>query len=509
MARNMNMLGAQVYIPNGRREQEEEPRRSPISGFGANTETGRMTRYNNDGTQQTTYADPARALFDQIGGLVDQGKARRAEKRRMDDAALSAALVQTDQNGGFLPVDVRDALSAQLGMKIAGANYDQNGNFIIYEDRAVTDPRTGRVLRNELAPTAIASPEMQMQLLQRSGLGGGLAQRIYDKMAQRLTPQQLADRGIYSPAEQKSKVDGKLALDAQKSAWDQSNKNVAAAQKQLELLQKRRDALAQGDFNPANKDDPRVKQIDDIDRQIRAINVYVGSSIMGGSDPWLKMIGGGEQDEQNKDPLAGDTSKGGAPGSGGKATRAGTQVQTARTFKPGDVVNGRRWTGSGWEKVKKDDKNQPQPRNPQGSTQPPPEEGTEADLVAKESARRRAFTGELEQDEDGSVRYKIRNWDYLPKELKDKMPERGEDLDDLALDAQNKADAAKKEFEERFNSEVKPSIEEEARRKFPNNAAKRRVFVEEEVRKWRETNDPAEIREEKMRKELATSTRLR
>ena len=115
MARNMN--GMAIYIPNGR-DTPDEPRRSPISSFGADMDTGRVTRYNADGTQENFYNNPAQQMFTQMGQLVEQGKAARKQKRSMDDAALASALIYSKQNGGFMPREMVNAVSQQLGQQI-------------------------------------------------------------------------------------------------------------------------------------------------------------------------------------------------------------------------------------------------------------------------------------------------------------------------------------------------------------------------------------------------------
>ena len=225
------------------------------------------------------------------------------------------------------------------------------------------------------------------------------------------------------------------------------------------------------------------------------IGEMVQSQLSAMLDQYDKAMGGG----QGGSPAPqGDGTIVGATGSGGNnpPVQSGA-AKTPRTFKPGDVVNGRRWTGSGWEEVAE---SKGKGGGAGKKTAQPPEEGSEQDLVSKEGRRKTDFKnagGTYEEDADGNIRYKVANWDYLPQELKDNMPESGNDLDDLALDAQNKANAAKKAFEEKFNNEVKPSIEAEARRKFPNNKAKRDKYVDSEINKWRIKNDPAEARRHK------------
>lgn len=330
MARNMN--GMAIYIPNGR-DNPDEPRRSPISSFGADMDTGRTTRYNADGTQENFYNNPAQQMFTQMGQLVEQGKAARKQKRSMDDAALASALIYSKQNGGFMPREMVNAVSQQLGQQIVGGNYTQDGNYVLYGTDDRVDPRTGRVIQSGgLKPIAVASPEMQYGVLSRSGLGADMLQGLYDGIQKKsgLTTDQLAAKGIVAPgargASAAATADGKLALDAQKTALEQGNKNVAAAQKQLELLQKRRDALAER----ATPNDPRLAQLDN---QIATYENLVGASLTGGLDQWSAALG-----------LGGGTGA-------AKAPRAARQFEGEEEVKADAQVRRGGFLGMGGEKV--------------------------------------------------------------------------------------------------------------------------------------------------------------
>lgn len=229
MARNMN--GMAIYIPNGR-DDSEEPPRSPISGFGADMDTGRMTRYNADGSQETTYNDsPAQQMFQQMGQLVERGKAERQRKRNLDDAALASGMIYAKQGNGFIPPDMLQALSSQLGQEITGGNYTADGNFVLYGREVVRDPGSGRVVRSGMSPIAVATPEMQMRVLQRSGLGQGLQEQLWDYMTApgRLTPQQVQDRGFKDPRAAQRDAEAKAAaaqskIDEQKRQFDEKMK---------------------------------------------------------------------------------------------------------------------------------------------------------------------------------------------------------------------------------------------------------------------------------------------
>lgn len=178
-------------------QEQEQPRVSPISAFASDGE-GRITRYNNDGTEETQYVDPVRQMFSQMGQMVERGKAEKQQKQRLDRGAIASGLVYTKQSrNGMMPEEIRKAMGAQLGIDVAGGNFDQNGNFIIYGNM----PTQGGGTRFE--PVAVLSPEMQYKALQDTGLGESLQQGLYDDILRRsgLTEQQLRDRGVYSPAE--------------------------------------------------------------------------------------------------------------------------------------------------------------------------------------------------------------------------------------------------------------------------------------------------------------------
>lgn len=202
--------------------------RSPISGFGADMDTGRFTRYGNDGTAADS---PAQQMYQQLGQLVERGKAERQRKRNLDDAALSYCMVNAKEGNGFVSPDVLKAVSSQLGQEITGGNYTADGNFVLYGPKEVRDPGSGRVVRNGMSPIAVASPEMQMRVLQRSGLGQGLQEQLWDYMTApgRLTPQQVRDRGFTDPRAAQREAEAKAAaaqskIDEQKRQFDEKMK---------------------------------------------------------------------------------------------------------------------------------------------------------------------------------------------------------------------------------------------------------------------------------------------
>lgn len=124
---------------------------------------------------------------------------------------------------------------------------------------------------------------------------------------------------------------------------------------------------------------------------------------------------------------------------------------------------------------------------------------SEDQLSEREAARVKEFEnlgGKYSSDSDGNVSLEIADWDYLPDDLKKHYPQtvRG-DLDDDVIDVQRKAIAARKAFDEKFDKEILPGIEADAKRKFPNNEKKRNKYIDEQSIKWQHKNDPQYRRE--------------
>ena len=272
-----------VFIPTGstireRDGQNNTPQDSPrYNAFGANLDTGRMTKYADDGQGGVIAHDTmpsSEQVYQQFGNLIQQGNLRRQKeavelerKKRLNDASLGAALIYTRENNGFMPTDITEALSAQLGMPIVGGNFTQNGDFVIYGRRQIESPN-GMVRGERIDPIAVASPEMQYGLLKRTGLGQSMQQEIFDKLSTRFTEQQLKDRGITNPSALSQK-DALALADAQmkerKGMFDMRTS-------QINNLMAQRKALVE-DGNPENQ-----KAIAAIDQQIGLLNQMNGAA---------------------------------------------------------------------------------------------------------------------------------------------------------------------------------------------------------------------------------------
>ena len=143
-----------------------------------------------DDADTKRYGEQVMSDFD---NLVSKGNQRRAESRRMKDATLSAMILQARNSNGYVPPDVLDAASENMGFRVAGGNFDKNGNFILYGLQQGEDGSA------QMAPVAIASPGMQLQTLSRAKMGMDYQREIYDGLSRRYTPEQLEKRGYANP----------------------------------------------------------------------------------------------------------------------------------------------------------------------------------------------------------------------------------------------------------------------------------------------------------------------
>lgn len=306
---------------------------SSISGFGADMDTGRLTEYAGDGQGNLVSQEvmpSSEQVFQQFGNLIQQGNQRRQKeaveaqrKKALSDASLASSLVYTKQNKGFMPTDITEALSAQLGMPIVGGNFTQNGDFVIY-GRKQFRSQNGMVSGERIEPIAVASPEMQYGLLKRTGLGQSMQQEIYDKLSTRFTEQQLKDRGITNPSALSQK-DALALADAQmkerKGMFDMRTSQIN------NLMAQRKALMEEG--NPNNQ-----KTIAAIDQQIGLLNQMNGAAT--GVSEFARALGvtglGG---------IGGDAKDGNNPN--GYESTSTLESSGGRVFNPEDTVesNGR------------------------------------------------------------------------------------------------------------------------------------------------------------------------
>lgn len=136
------------------------------------------------------YGERVMSEFDNI---VTRDREKKAEARRMKDATLSALMLHARNGDGFVPPSLLAAASRNMGFPVAGGNFDENGNFMLY---TAAKGRDGRTL---LSPVAIASPEMQLGTLSRAQMGIGMQRDIYSRLSERYTPSQLDGLGLRNP----------------------------------------------------------------------------------------------------------------------------------------------------------------------------------------------------------------------------------------------------------------------------------------------------------------------
>ena len=143
-----------------------------------------------DDAETQRYGEQVMSDFD---NLVAKGNQQRMETRRMKDATLSAMILQARNNNGFVPTDVLEAASQNMGFPVAGGNFDKQGNFFLY---TMQQDQNGQA---RMAPVAIASPEMQFKTLSRAKMGLDYQREIWGNMSRRFTPSQLEKAGLANP----------------------------------------------------------------------------------------------------------------------------------------------------------------------------------------------------------------------------------------------------------------------------------------------------------------------
>lgn len=136
------------------------------------------------------YGEGVMSEFDNI---VARDRRKKAEARRMKDATLSALMLHARNGDGFVPPSLLEAASRNMGFPVAGGNFDESGNFLLYTSSKGQDWRT------QFTPAAIASPEMQLGTLSRAQMGIGMQRDIYGRLSERYTPSQLERLGIRNP----------------------------------------------------------------------------------------------------------------------------------------------------------------------------------------------------------------------------------------------------------------------------------------------------------------------
>lgn len=147
-------------------------------------------RRNAQDAETRKYGERVMSEFDNI---VTRDREKKAEARRMKDATLSALMLHARNGDGFVPPSLLAAASRNMGFPVAGGNFDESGNFMLY---TVAKGRDGK---SQFSPVAIASPEMQFGTLSRAQMGIEMRRDIYSRLSERYTPSQLDGLGLRNP----------------------------------------------------------------------------------------------------------------------------------------------------------------------------------------------------------------------------------------------------------------------------------------------------------------------
>lgn len=132
-------------------------------------------------------------VLSEFDNLVQKGEQQRAEARRMQDATLSAMMLQAKNGNGFVPREVLDAASKNMGFPVAGGTFDQKGNFILLGMKQDADGS------QKMVPVAFADHETQFRTLNRAKIGIEYQRELYDELSRKFTQSQLHNAGIVSP----------------------------------------------------------------------------------------------------------------------------------------------------------------------------------------------------------------------------------------------------------------------------------------------------------------------
>lgn len=187
--------GGLNWTVKGRTAQEEAERYTAVGREGAGEWQDALAsqeakRREAEEARTRKYGEFVMSEFDNI---VTRDRERKAEARRMKDATLSAMMLHARNGDGFVPPSLLEAASQNMGFPVAGGNFDENGNFLLYTAAKGQDGRA------QFMPAAIASPEMQLGTLSRAQMGIGMQRDVYRRLSERYTPSQLEKRGIRNP----------------------------------------------------------------------------------------------------------------------------------------------------------------------------------------------------------------------------------------------------------------------------------------------------------------------
>lgn len=209
MARNMN--GMAIYIPNGR-DTPDEPRRSPISSFAANTDTGFFMSTDPD--------SQLRAGFD---GIMANANAQKADRARRGRATLGSMVGHAMDNGGMVPRELGAAYGQELGTNgPAFGTLAKDGTFM----------SLGVGQDGNVQPTGLVKPFDVMKSMVQSGDWKNAQKYAKKYLDGKYTPEQIAGATGFSPqwargaaTNEIGAADKKLQLEAMKVLLDMDKAN--------------------------------------------------------------------------------------------------------------------------------------------------------------------------------------------------------------------------------------------------------------------------------------------
>ncbi len=139
------------------------------------------------------------ALAD-YGSLIQKGRQQKRAQQANKDNALASMLYYAGQNGGFVPSEMMDSVSMNLGQQLVGGNFTKNGNFVLYGKMKAGNGT------EQITPVAVVPLEMQFGALQRTGTALPMQKKIYGSLSQRYTAKQLAQAGLADPDQYYNKM---------------------------------------------------------------------------------------------------------------------------------------------------------------------------------------------------------------------------------------------------------------------------------------------------------------
>ena len=199
--------------------------------------TDRLSPYNGPRT-------PSQQALAEYGSLIQKGRQQKRAQQANKDNALASMLYYAGQNGGFVPQEMMESVSMNLGQSLVGGNFTKNGNFVLYGKQKAQNGT------EQITPVAVVSPEMQFGALQRTGTALPMQKKIYGALSQRYTAKQLAQAGLADP----DQYYNKMLIDQDKA--DAQNRMALL----MEIIKENRSQYSQFNYGDLYKEIANNKQ---------------------------------------------------------------------------------------------------------------------------------------------------------------------------------------------------------------------------------------------------------